>query len=139
MRPNAAKIANPTKRVRMVSLKHVGAATERVGPGRGRASASIAAHRRARAGKVGCGPRGLASERLPGELDVEARRALRANGDLRERRRVAGQIIALVDRDRCRACASRWCAATACRALAIILHVLIKDMPLSEHVCRFGR
>ena len=56
-----------------------GAATERGRFGGDRAPARIAAHRRARAGEVGrrrCGL--LAPQRLPGELDVEARRALRA-------------------------------------------------------------
>ena len=122
----------------MVSLKCVRAATERIGLGRDRASARITAHRRARAGEVGCGSGGLATEGLTRKRDVETGIFRRADRDLCERRRVAGQIIALVDRNRCRANAPCRCAATTRRALAIILYPIVKKVLLSKHVSRIG-
>src|SRR5512132_1570023 len=69
------KLTNPIRRGRMGSFEEAsGSTTERRRFGGDRDAAAISAPRRTRAGEVGRWPRGFASERLPGELDVDTRR-----------------------------------------------------------------
>ena len=136
MRPNAEKIANPIKRVRMVSLKRVGAATERVGLDRDRASARSATHGRTRARNVGRGSNRLAPEGLTRNRDVDAGIFRRGDRELRYWRSATCQIVAIVDRQLRFTNALRRCAATTRRALAIILNAIVEIVLLSKHVSK---